>query len=168
MPPRIQLRSSILLTLILSLLHTACATAVHAHNRPRSEEQRAATAADNKQLVLDFYNEALVELHPRSAFERYASADFIEHKPDVPGGTREATITFLESLIAQMPQPHWEILRTVAEGDLVFLHVRFSPAEGALPYAIADLFRISNGRIVEHWDVVSAPPKEQPNPHSRF
>ncbi len=115
-----------------------------------------------------FYQQALVELQPRLAFERYASPDFIEHKPDVADGTREATILFLEELIANVPEPRWEIIRTIAEGDLVFLHARFTPAAGAPPYAIADVFRIQAGRIVEHWDVVSAPPKTQPNPHSRF
>jgi predicted SnoaL-like aldol condensation-catalyzing enzyme len=126
------------------------------------------SAEENRKVVLAFYNEALVGLKPQPAFERHMSADFIEHKPDVPEGTRAATASFLEQLIANVPQPKWTIERTIAEGDLVFLHARFSPAPGAPEYAIADVFRLSGCKIVEHWDVVAPPPKDQRNPNARF
>jgi predicted SnoaL-like aldol condensation-catalyzing enzyme len=99
---------------------------------------------------------------------KYASPDFLEHKPDVPEGTREATILYLEALIHELPAPRWELLRTIAEGDFVVLHARFTPAEGAPSYAIADIFRLKDCAIVEHWDVVAAPPKQQLNPNPRF
>jgi predicted SnoaL-like aldol condensation-catalyzing enzyme len=118
--------------------------------------------------VLSFYREGLIGRQPRSAFERYTSRGFVEHKPDVEGGTREATIAYLEQLIKDVPDPHWEILRTASDGDLVFLHARFTPAAGAPAYAVADVFRLDNCLIVEHWDVVGAPREQQPNPHSRF
>src|SRR5688500_7281510 len=89
-----------------------------------------ASAETHRSLVLAFYNEGLVGLQPRSAFMRYMAPDFVEHKPDVPLGTREASAAFLEKLIKEVPQPRWEILRTIAEGDLVFLHARFTPAAG--------------------------------------
>ena len=127
-----------------------------------------ATAEENRAVVLAFYTEGLVGRQPRAAFERYVSEDFIEHKPDVPGGTRAEVIAYLEGLIAEVPDPRWEILRTVAEGDLVFLHARFTPAEGAPEYAIADLFRLEDCRIVEHWDVVAGPVAGAVNPNPRF
>lgn len=122
----------------------------------------------NRQLVLAFYNEGLTGKQPRKAFERYMAADFIEHKPDVAAGTREATIALLEGLIESMPDARWEVIRTIAENDLVFLHARFTPAADAPPYAIADVFRVHEGRIVEHWDVVGDPPAQSRNPNSRF
>ena len=126
------------------------------------------SANANREVVLAFYNEGLVGLQPRSAFERYMRPDFVEHKPDVPAGTREATITFLELLIAELPQARWEVVRTIAEGDMVFLHGRFTPEPGAPAYAIADVFRLEGCRIAEHWDVVGPPPRQQRNPNSRF
>jgi predicted SnoaL-like aldol condensation-catalyzing enzyme len=122
----------------------------------------------NRRVVLAFYNEGLVGLKPRAAFERYMTPGFIEHKPDVPDGTREASAMFLEQLIANLPQPRWEVVRTIAERDLVFLHGRFTPAAGSPYYAIADVFRLKGCQIVEHWDVVAPPPKEQRNPNDRF
>lgn len=126
------------------------------------------SADSNRRVVLSFYNEGLVGLQPRTAFERYMAPEFVEHKPDVPQGTREAAAKFLEQLITEVPQARWEVIRTIAEGDMVFLHGRFVPEAGAPAYAIADVFRLKTCKIVEHWDVVAPPPIEQRNPHSRF
>jgi predicted SnoaL-like aldol condensation-catalyzing enzyme len=126
------------------------------------------SAESNRRVVLAFYEEALVGLKPGPAFERYMSPGFVEHKPDVPEGTRAATAAYLESLIQAMPAPRWEVIRTVAEGEFVFLHARFSPAAQAPPYAIADVFRLRDCKIVEHWDVVGPPPEQQRNPNGRF
>jgi len=122
----------------------------------------------SRDLVLAFYNRALIDKQPKAAFEQYVATDFVEHKPDVPNGGRAAVADFLDGLIKNMPDAKWEILRTVADKDLVFLHARFTPAPGAPPYAIADLFRIKNCTIVEHWDVVGPPREGQPNTNSRF
>jgi predicted SnoaL-like aldol condensation-catalyzing enzyme len=126
------------------------------------------TAEASRNLVLSFYKEALIDKRPRAAFEQYVSPAFVEHKPDVPNGGRLAVADFLGGLIKELPDAKWEILRTVAEKDFVFLHARFTPASGAPSYAIADLFRIADCAIVEHWDVVGPPREGQPNSNSRF
>ena len=163
------------MTSMFSRVAAALATAVALAGCATADMASAPTAAScvpsadaNRKVVLAFYNEGLVGLQPRSAFERYASPHFVEHKPDVPQGTREATATFLDQLIANVPQPRWEVVRTIAEGDMVFLHGRFTPAAGAPAYAIADVFRLEHCKIAEHWDVVAPPPKEQRNPNPRF
>jgi predicted SnoaL-like aldol condensation-catalyzing enzyme len=75
---------------------------------------------------------------------------------------------FLSELIKSMPDPKWEVLRFVADGDPVALHARFTPAPKAPAYAIADFFRLKDCKIVEHWDAVAGPPAEQINPNARF
>lgn len=115
-----------------------------------------------------FFSEGLIELRPRKAFERYVAEDFIEHKPDVPHGTREATIAYLEDLIHGLPDARWEAIRTIADGEFVLMHARFTPAPGAEAYAIADIFRLRSSLIVEHWDVVGPPPTHRRNPNPRF
>ncbi len=142
----------------------SCAT-----QAPVSTTVGCASSADaNRELVSAFYTQALVQKQARPAFERYVTADFVEHKPDIQGGTREAAIVFLEGLITQLPQARWQIVRTVADKDMVALHARFQPAAGAPEYAIADFFRLENCRIVEHWDVVAPPSPAKGNPHPRF
>lgn len=138
-------------------------TSVH-----QSAAKSGEVSRDSKSVVLGFYQEALQQKQVRPAFERFASATFVEHKPDVPIGDRESTIRYLEELVVSLPDAQWEVVRVVAERDMVFLHAKFVPAPGAPAYAIADIFRVQNGLIVEHWDVVAGPPKDAVNPHTRF
>ena len=126
------------------------------------------SASVHRQLVSDFYREALIEKQPKAAFAKYMAPDFIEHKPDIAQPTRDGAADFLAGIIADVPEARWEVLRVIADGDLVALHARFTPEPGAPPYAIADFFRVKDCRIVEHWDVVAGPPKEQANPTPRF
>ena len=148
------------------VLAMVCCASARAETSPNVPCEPTAEASRN--LVLSFYKQALIDKRPGAAFEQYVSPDFVEHKPDVPNGGRRAVADFLEGLIKELPDAKWEILRTVAERDFVFLHARFTPAPGAPPYAIADLFRVERCTIVEHWDVVGPPRDEQPNSNSRF
>ena len=154
----------------VALAALALATAGCASTRAESSTNGACrpTVEASRNLVLAFYRKALIDKQPRAAFEQYVAVDFVEHKPDVPNGGRDAVADFLEGLVKDLPDAKWEILRTVAEKDYVFLHARFTPAPGAPPYAIADLFRIQDCAIVEHWDVVGPPRDGQPNTRSRF
>ena len=122
----------------------------------------------NRGIVLAFYNEGLVSKQPEQAFLRYMSPDFIEHKPDIPGGSRDETAKFLAQLIADVPDAKWEVVRTIAEKDMVFLHARFTPAPGAPAHALADIFRVKGCKIVEHWDVVQPVPETAANTNGMF
>ena len=155
--------------------HFACALILMAAGGCASVNEGKAPIAQcdgspqaNRALVHDFYRAAILQKDPRSAFARYAAPDFVEHKPDVPAGNREATAEFLAGLVQSMPQAKWTVERTVAEGDLVVLHVRFTPSPGAPDYAIADFFRLRDCLIVEHWDVVAPPAKGAVNPNPAF
>jgi predicted SnoaL-like aldol condensation-catalyzing enzyme len=119
-----------------------------------------------KALVLDFYKLALTDRRPKDAFARFASADFVDHAASVPGGSRDDSAAALEALFAQMPGGKWTIVRSAAENDLVFLHVRVNPAPGAPEVAIAEIFRVQGDKIVEHWDVVASAPDKAVNFHS--
>src|SRR5690348_9415903 len=90
------------------------------------------------QLSSECYRLALIDKQAKAAFERYMAPDFVEHKPDVPTGTREATAEFLGGIIRDVPTARWEIWRVLADGDLAALHARFIPAPGAGEYALAD------------------------------
>ena len=152
----------------LAAMLTALAATLLPACQSVSEKPAARPANRNRELVLSFYNEALMERRPRSAFERFAAPSFVDHKAEMPVGSRSSASDYLEGLIKRFPDPHWEIVRTVAEGNLVVLHVRFKPTATAEPYAIVDIFRVENDQLVEHWDVVSEPPEVQRNPNSRF
>ena len=126
------------------------------------------TETENRAVVLRFYETALVQREVRRGFETFVSPAFVEHKPDVASGDREGTIGMLEGLIQSFPEARWEVLRAVAEGDMVAVHARATLVPGLPPYAVADFFRVAGCRIVEHWDVVAGPVDGARNPHPRF
>lgn len=102
----------------------------------------------NKSLVL----EAMTSLFQRrdvSAVDRLYAPDYIQHNPHIPQG-REA----LRSLVAGLsPAVCYEPGLIVAEGDLVAIHGRIRGWAEA-PQVVVDLFRIEDGRLAEHWDVL--------------
>jgi len=125
-------------------------------------------ARSPKEIVLEFYRLALEKFEPKVAFETFATPDFVEHSADIAEGTRQAAIGFLTGLIQRFPAPKWRIVRSAAEGDLVFLHVHVTPAPGESGVAIVEIFRVQNGKIVEHWDVIQPVPEKPVNANSMF
>ena len=101
----------------------------------------------NRNVVLEFYRVGLMGKRPVEAFTRFMASDFVEHKPDVSDPSREGAAAYLAELMHELPDAMWELVRTIAEDDHVFLHARFVPAPGAPAYAIADIFRLRNGLI---------------------
>ncbi|WP_229414984.1 nuclear transport factor 2 family protein [Massilia aurea] len=102
----------------------------------------------NKALVLEAMT-SLFQAHDASAVDRLYAADYIQHNPDIPQG-RDA----LRALVAGMSKDvHYEPGMMVAEGDLVAIHGRIRGWAEA-PQVVVDLFRIEDGRLAEHWDVL--------------
>jgi len=127
-----------------------------------------AHARSPKEIVLEFYRLALEKFDPKAAFETYASPDFVEHSADIGEGTRQAAIDFLVGLIQRFPAPKWQVVRSAAEDALVFLHVHVTPAPGERGVAIVEIFRVQDGKIVEHWDVIQPVPEKPVNANSMF
>lgn len=123
----------------------------------------------NKQVVVNFYTKAFVEHKPREAAELYISeSTYIQHNPHVKSG-RAAFIDFFEPYLASHPgQPPSKIKRVIADGNLVALHVESPRAAGGRPYAIVDIFRVEDGKIVEHWDVMQETPEQTASGQSMF
>lgn len=143
---------------------SACATDAPARDAAACDPSPEA----NRATVLAFYDAGLVNRKPQQAFAEFVAPDFVEHKPDIPVGSRDSTAAFLERLMQEVPEGRWQVHRSMADGDLVLVHASFTPAPGAPPYALADVFRLRECKIVEHWDVVGPPVERPVNPNPRF
>jgi predicted SnoaL-like aldol condensation-catalyzing enzyme len=120
----------------------------------------------NRKLVEEFANLFYREKNVVKAFITYVSEDYIQHNPNIPDG-REAAIELLEPKFSS-PTASFHIKRILVDGNLaaIHLHGRFSPdSPGG---AVVDLFRIDEGMIVEHWDVLQPVPTNCINPHPMF
>lgn len=102
----------------------------------------------NKALVLEAMT-SLFQRHDASAVERLYAPDYIQHNPGIPQG-RDA----LQALVVGLSQDvHYEPGLVVAEGDFVAIHGRIRGWAEA-PQVVVDLFRIEDGKLAEHWDVL--------------
>jgi predicted SnoaL-like aldol condensation-catalyzing enzyme len=95
------------------------------------------------------------------------TATLIQHNPGVPDGA-EAAVASLEERLRQNPHLQFDIRRTIAAGDMVALHVLVRSDQQDRGRAVVDIFRVSDQRIVEHWDVVQPMPATAENPHPMF
>lgn len=127
----------------------------------RTEQEEA-----NARMVVEFYNRVLVPLDFTHAME-YLSPNYRQHDPlatDGPEGLR----TFLVQARKESPNAETYIKRVFAEGDHVILHVNVILEPGTKGLAVMDIFRIENGKIAEHWDVIQPIPEHSLNDNSMF
>ena len=121
----------------------------------------------NKQTVLAYLNTAFNEKRPAEAVEKYGGSHYIQHNPQAPDGF-EAFVQFVEGFLEQFPQTSFDIKRAVAEGDLVVTHSLLKTSPGDRGTAVADFFRLEDGKVVEHWDVLQPIPESGANEHPMF
>lgn len=120
----------------------------------------------NKKMVVDFYNEVFNK-HNIDIIPKYVSEDYKQHNPFVADG-RKAFMDFFKEDFVKNPNSSAEIKRVVAEGDTVALHVHSRTNSQDKGVAIVDIFRIKDGKIVEHWDVIQETPSEAANDNTMF
>lgn len=118
-------------------------------------------------LVLAFYEESFGQ-HDITAVDRYISPDYIQHNPKVADG-QQPLKDFLVPFNAIKTKGPVDIRHTAVNGDMVWLHLKTTGFNGE-PLAIIDIFRVKDGKIVEHWDVIQGIPtiEESKNSHPMF
>jgi predicted SnoaL-like aldol condensation-catalyzing enzyme len=121
----------------------------------------------NKQTVITFYMRAFTEHKPADAVAKYVGLEYIRHNPDTPSGA-DALVKSATGVIAEFPQIKVEIKRVIAEGDLVVAYNLIKASSEDRGMAGADIFRLQDGKIVEHWDVRQAVPETAANDNTMF
>ena len=123
-----------------------------------SEEEKE----KNKELIKSFIDEVFNK-HNIAAIDIYLAASLT----DGAGKTPESFKKSLAALFSGFPDIHVNIEHILAENDFVLIFLNFSgthkgdfkgmpPTNKSINIRSADLYRIENGKIVEHWDVVDS------------
>ena len=131
----------------------------------------AAAAADaqqeaNRKIVLDFYEKGLNQKDADAAIA-YMGNRYVQHNPNAADGP-EGFRKFIAFLREKFPNSRSEIKRSFVDGDYVILHVHAVREPGTRGSAILDIFKLENGKIVEHWDVVQPIPENPANSNTMF
>lgn len=121
-------------------------------------------AEANKELVLKAGKELFRDLD-LTALDRYWSDTYVQHNPLYPNG-KGPLRALIQSAIDAGVSTQVEIKRVAADGDLVWVHTKslFFGKE----LATVEIFRVANGKIVEHWDVIQEVPQSSANSNTMF
>jgi predicted SnoaL-like aldol condensation-catalyzing enzyme len=103
----------------------------------------------NKALVLEAFD-TLFNKRDYAAAERYWSPTYIQHSAHIEPG-REGLFNLIKSI---PPTLKYEPGTIVAEGDFVIVHGRYSGIGLPMNWIVADIVRIKDGLLGEHWDVI--------------
>ena len=125
-------------------------------------EQEAANVA----LVRRVYTEILDATDP-DAVDALIAPNHIQHNPNAATNAEELK-AMLRHAREKYPEVRHDVKRILADGDLVavHVHVRFQPDSPG--FATVDIFRFSEGQIVEHWDVMQPVPTEAQHDNGMF
>lgn len=105
----------------------------------------------NRKNVLEFYEDA-INRKDYEAAEKHLGPVYIQHNQRAADG-REGLKAFIQFLRDRYPRAHSEVKRVFTDGDHVVLHVHSVREPGTRGAAVIDIFRLKDGKIVEHWDV---------------
>jgi predicted SnoaL-like aldol condensation-catalyzing enzyme len=117
-------------------------------------------AARNRELLIHGYKEFAagnVEV-----LRPLLSEDFVEHSPGNPSG-RDAFIAFIAD--SPVARARLDLKRVIADDDYVVMHYHMSTSDDERGVAVVDVWRLVDGQITEHWDVVQPVPEAAQIPH---
>ncbi len=118
-----------------------------------------AFAADTKDIVTGAMTELMINKNVGSIDSNFAEP-YIQHNQQVPSGL-DGLKGLAGQAIANNPSFEYEMVRSFADGDIGFVHGIYT-GFGPAPLVAFDVFRVKDGKIVEHWDNLM--PVTEPNP----
>jgi predicted SnoaL-like aldol condensation-catalyzing enzyme len=149
------LRLFLAATIFASLAAMPCARAANA-------EQLEA----NKKMVAAFEDAALNQ-KDFDAASKYLGPRYTQHNPNVTDGP-EGLKGFIAFLKDKFPNNHSETKHVFADADFVIVHDHAVREPGTRGSAIVNIYRLENGKIVEHWDVIQPIPEKAANDNGMF
>jgi len=120
-------------------------------------------AEQNKAVVREFFQKVFID-HQVDAGLELMHDNYIQHNQMVPGGKEAMRGAFKKGLEGVST----EIKQIIAEGDRVAVHHHFKFNPDSLGAIVIDIFRLKDGKLAEHWDVMSPVPEKPPFPKPLF
>jgi predicted SnoaL-like aldol condensation-catalyzing enzyme len=120
----------------------------------------------NKKIVLAFY-EAGLNGKDFEAASKLIGHRYVQHNPLIADGL-EGLRAFIGYIKETFPGLRANIKQVFADGDFVIVHLQGVRVPGQRGSAIVDIFKLEDGKIVEHWDVMQPIPEEALNQNGMF
>ena len=160
-------RAGLVIAVLLLLTFTVACSQPQPDPAAQAALEEKAQVEKNKEIAVAFFNMIFNEHKVAESFELYADPNYIQHNPYAATGAQPA-IDFLGPYLEQNPEARAEIKRVIAEGDLVAIHNNPKMNAEDRGRAVVDIFRLENGKVVEHWDAVQDVPEKSLNDNTMF
>ena len=121
----------------------------------------------NKEIVVAFYKEAHFDGDVEGAITRYVGDTYVQHTPAAEDGV-EGLRNYINGFLKNFPHAKGDIRRVLADGDMVAVHAHWTGLISKNGDVSVDFFRVKDGKLVEHWDVVQAVPDTSNNENTMF
>lgn len=153
-------------TIIMAIFLLAVNMVFGGQAMAKDVQRNLATEEANLKLVVQFY-EQFFNRHEVAKAAEIVSEEYRQHNPEVPDG-KKPFVDYFSQFFKETPQSRARIMRTATSGDLVWLQVHSTNAPSDRGQAVLDIFRVKNGKIVEHWDIIQDIPEKYANENSMF
>ncbi len=120
----------------------------------------------NRKLVIEFYD-TVFNKHEVEKGAAVIVDSYKQHNPMMPDG-KKPFVDYFTGHFKENPQSKARIVRSATDGDLVYLHIHSTEKDGDRGRAIVDIFRVTDGKITEHWDVIQPVPETAANNNTMF
>lgn len=160
---------AVFLTLILGLI--SCNYNKKSENNMEKDSTRTELSSTNiteknRKIIEDFADIFYRKKDVAKAFKKYVSEDYIQHNPNIEDGSDAA----VKALTPKFSSPFsiFDIKLILVDGNMAIIHLHGRMDQKSRGGAVADIYRLENGKIVEHWDVCQPVPEKTINPHPMF
>jgi predicted SnoaL-like aldol condensation-catalyzing enzyme len=116
--------------------------------------------------AVEFLDLAINQNKVDEAAAKYLAPPYTQHNPQIPDGI-DGVRAGIPGFIQQFPGLHLDFKRVLVDGDLVAVHSSLA-GMGEHGAVVVDIFRVKDGKLVEHWDVIEAVPATSVNKNTMF
>jgi predicted SnoaL-like aldol condensation-catalyzing enzyme len=116
--------------------------------------------------AVEFLDLAINQNKVDEAAAKYLAPPYTQHNPQIPDGI-EGVRVGIPGFIKQFPGLHLDFKRVMVDGDFVAVHSSLAGL-GEHGSVVVDIFRVKDGKLVEHWDVIEAVPATSANKNTMY
>ncbi|MBO9604094.1 MAG: nuclear transport factor 2 family protein [Novosphingobium sp.] len=133
--------------------------------RTMDEQSHSATTRATRGLAMKFLRMAFVDKQFRSAFDSFVAPDFIQHNPHIADGWEGHRAFFgrMAERLGDSADWHHVTDMVLADGELFAVMHRVFRSPDDHGQIVVDLWRVADGKMVEHWDVIQQMPRTMPH-----
>ncbi len=136
------------------------------YNRHRNSSTYSAKEQANLEVCTRMYHDMLFKFDA-SLIDRYLPADYVQHSTAASNG-REGLRAFFANRADRFPDVRMKIMAQFADGDFTIFHIHTVREAGDPGMSIIDIFRMEDGMVREHWEVLQEIPADLPHDNGVF